>query len=286
MKSWKNRRNTYWILIATVFGLLFPGNQTSHYKNLIGLFLCWVLYLFCFICNNQEVKEQEQREEEEHQKYIKRELEKKEKEKIKKEKRDKRFYELVECPKIINYIMVKYNRDWEQDLYPSDARYHINNIKRQIKTDIEYEEREIQIHNNYIKRLEELKKKTKSLNKQKELDEKISASQFVISRCQEHIKDIPQKYEHRIAFYQDSIERYKDQCREHEQKANELLQNSPEEIIKAIDCYLHKIEEVKQRPLKSRYDDRDTWIKREEKKLSYLLQAKSDAINRIKKMEN
>ncbi len=286
MKSWKNRRNTYWILLATAFGLMFPGNQASHYKNLIGLFFCWALYLFCFVRNNQEVEEQERREKEEHQKRVELELAKKEKEKEKKEERDKEFYELIECPKIISYIMDKYNRDWEQDLYPRDARYHINDIKRQIKADIEYEEREIQIHNDYIKRLEELKEKTKSLSRQKELDEKKSASQFVIDRCQEHIKDIPKKYEHRIAFYQDDIERYKDQCREHEQKANELLRNSPEEIIKAIDCHLHKIEEVKQRPLKSRYDDRDTWVKREEEKLPYLLQAKIDAIDRIKEIGN
>ena len=39
MKSWKNRRNTYWILVATVFGLVFPSNQTNYYKNIIGLIL-------------------------------------------------------------------------------------------------------------------------------------------------------------------------------------------------------------------------------------------------------
>lgn len=285
MKSWKNRRNTYWIFIATVFGLMFPSNQTNHYKNLIGLVSCWMLYLFCFIRNNQKVEEQEQREREEHQKRVKLELIKKEKEEIKKQKEKKWFYEHTECPKIISYIMDKYNRDWEQDLYPRDARYHINDIKRKIKAEIEFKEREIQIHNDYINRLEELKKKTKSLSKQKELNEKISASQFVINRCQEHIKDIPQKYEHRITFYQNDIERYKDQCQEYEQKANELLQNSPEKIIKAINCHLKKIEEVKQRPLKSCYDDRDTWVKREEEKLPYLLQAKLDAKNRIKEME-
>lgn len=286
MKSWKNRRNMYWILLATAFGLIFPSNQTNYYKNLIGLIFCWMLYLFCFIRNNQEVKEQEQREREKYQKRVELELIRKEKEEIKKQKEKKWFYEHTECPKIISYIMDKYNRDWEQDLYPRDARYHINDIKRQLKGDIEYEERKIQIHNDYIKRLEKLKEKTKSLSRQKELDEKISASQFVIDRCQEYIKDIPQKYEHRIAFYQDEIERYKDQCRDHEQKANELFQNFPEEIIKAIDCHLHMIEEVKQRPLKSRYGDRDTWIKCEEEKLPYLLQAKLDAINRIKEMEN
>ena len=46
------------------------------------------------------------------------------------------------------------------------------------------------------------------------------------------------------------------------------------------------IEEVKQRPLKSRYGDRDTWVKREEEKLPYLLQAKLDAIDRIKEIGN
>ena len=285
MKSWKNRRNTYWILLATIFGLVFPGNQVSHYKNLIGLSLCWLLYIICYIYNNNELYKQEQKEKQEHQKQVELELAKKEKARIKKEKEAQWFYESIECPKIISYIMDKYNRDWEKDLYPSNARYHINDIKRKIKSEIEFKEREIQIHNDYINRLEELKKKTKSLSRQKELNEKISASQFVISKCQEHIKDIPQKYEHRIAFYQNDIERYKDQCQEHEQKANELLQNSPEEIIKAINCHLKKIEEVKQRPLKSRYDDRDTWVKREEEKLPYLLQAKLDAKNRIKEME-
>ena len=286
MKSWKNRRNTYWILLATAFGLMFPGNQASHYKNLIGLLFCWALYLFCFVRNNQEVEEQERREKEEQQKRVELELAKKEKEKAKKEKRDQEFYELIECPRIISYIMDKYNREWEHDLYPRDARYHINDIKRQIKADIEHEEREIRNYENAIEGIEDLKKKTRFRYKCEELDGKIEAYQFVIDRCQEHIKEIPKRYEHRIAFYQDDIERYKDQCREHEQKANELLRNSPEEIIKAIDCHLHKIEEVKQRPLKSRYDDRDTWVKREEEKLPYLLQAKLDAIDRIKEIEN
>ena len=59
MKSWKNRRNTYWILVATVFGLVFPSNQINYYKNFIGLILCWALYWFCFFCNNREVEEQE-----------------------------------------------------------------------------------------------------------------------------------------------------------------------------------------------------------------------------------
>lgn len=286
MKSWKNRRNTYWILLATAFGLMFPSNQTNYYKNFIGLLFCWTLYLFCFIRNNQEVKEQEQREREEYQKRIELELIKKEKERIKKEKRDKEFYELVKCPKIIDYIMTKYNKDWEQDIYPRDAKYHINDIKRKIKADIAFKEKEIHNYNETITRIENLKQKTKYHYKCEELDKEIKIYQSIIEKCQEDIKNIPQKYEHRIAFYQDDIERYKDQCREHEQKANELLQNSPEEIIKAINCHLHMIEEVKQRPLKSRYGDRDTWIKREEEKLPYLLQAKLDAINRIKEMEN
>lgn len=285
MKSWKNRRNTYWIFIATVFGLMFPSNQTNHYKNLIGLAFCWMLYLFCFIRNNQEVEEQEQREREEHQKRVKLELIKKEKEEIKKQKEKKWFYEHTECPKIISYIMDKYNRDWEQDLYPRNARYHINDIKRKIKAEIDNEKRTIRNNEITIEQLKTLKEMHSTQYEKNKIDDKIDRCQWCINRCKENIKTIPQKYEYRITFYQDDIERYKDQCRKHEQKANELLQNSPEEIIKAIDCHLHKIEEVKQRSLKSRYDDRDIWVKREEEKLPYLLQAKLDAIDKIKEME-
>lgn len=181
--------------------------------------------------------------------------------------------------------MVKYNRDWEKDLYPRDARYHINDIKRRIKSDIEFEERKICIHEDYIKKLENLKKKTKSLSKQNELNDKIEASQFIINRCHEHIKSIPKKYDDRISLYQDQIERYKNQCREYEQKANELLLNSPEEIIKAINCYLCKIKRIKHSSLKNGYNDKNTWVKNKEEKIPYLLQAKSDAINRIKRMK-
>jgi len=285
MKSWKNRRNTYWIFIATVFGLIFPSNQTNNYKNIIGLLLCWALYWFCFFYNNQEVEEQERREKEEHQKRIELELAKKERERIEKGKKAQQFYELIECPKIINYIIAKYNKDWEKDLYPRDARYHINDIKRRIKSDIEFEERKIRIHEDYIKKLENLKKKTKSLSKQNELNDKIEASQFIINRCHEHIKGIPKKYDDRISLYQDQIERYKNQCREYEQKANELLLNSPEEIIKAINCYLCKIKRIKYSSLKNGYNDKNTWVKNKEEKIPYLLQAKSDAINRIKQMK-
>ncbi|HII08661.1 MAG TPA: hypothetical protein HA355_03620 [Methanosphaera sp.] len=285
MKSWKNRRNTYWILIATVFGLIFSGNQTNHYKNFIGLIFCWVLYLFCFVRNNQEVEKQEQREKEEHQKIVKKELEKKEKEQIEKEKKAQEFYELVEYPKIINYIMAKYNKDWEQNLYPQNSRIHIAFIKKQIEADIEHEKIDIRNYKNAIEKIEDLKRKTRFHYKCEELDRKINSYQIAINYCQENIKNIPKKYEHRIAFYQNEIERYKDQCRKYEQKANDLLYNSPQEIIKAVDCHLKKIEEVKQRPLKSYYDDRDIWIKREEEKLPYLLQAKLDATNRIKEME-
>ena len=130
-----------------------------------------------------------------------------------------------------------------------------------------------------------MKNKIKSKNKQEEYDEAIKKYQFIISNCQKNIENIPKKNDFWISFYQDDIERYKDKCREFEQKANDLLQNSPEKIIKAVDCHLKKIEEVKQRPLKSYYDDRDTWVKREEEKIPYLLQAKSDAVNIIKEKE-
>ncbi len=283
MKSWKNRRNTYWILVATVFGLVFPSNQINYYKNFIGLILCWALYWFCFFCNNREVEEQEQKEKEERQKQIELELVKKEKEQIRKEKENQWFYESVECPKIIDYIMAKYNRDWEKDLYPRDARWHLNDIKRKINSDIEFQKREIRSCKNAIIRLENLKNKIKSKSKQKEYNETIKKYQFKINNCQKNIEDIPEKNSFWISFYQDDIERYKDKCREFEQKANDLLENSPYEIIKAVDCYLRKIEGVKQRPLKNRYDDRDTWVKREEEKIPYLLQAKSDAINETKK---
>ena len=283
MKSWKNRRNTYWILIATVFGLIFPSNQTNHYKNFIGLILCWGLYWFCFICNNREVEEQEQKEREEQKKRIELELIKKERERIKKEKKAQEFYELIECPKIINYIMAKYDRSWEKDLYPKNSKIHIAFIKKQIEADIEHEKINIRNYKNAIEKIEDLKRKTKFRYKYEELNRKIDSYQIAINYCQENIKNIPNKYEYRIAFYQNEIERYKEQCREHEQKANDLLENSPYEIIKAVDCYLKKIEEVKQRPLKSRYNDRDTWVKREEEKLPYLLQAKSDAVKKIKK---
>lgn len=286
MKSWKNRRNTYWILIATVFGLVFPSNQTNYYKNFIGLILCWGLYWFCFICNNREVEEQEQRKREEHQKCIELELIKKEKERIKKEKENQWFCESVEYPKIIDYIMIKYNRDWEKDLYPQNARCHLNDIKRKINSDIKFQKREIRSCKNAIIRLENLKNKIKTKSKQEEYDEAIKKYQFIISNCQKNIENIPKKNDFWISFYQDDIERYKDKCRKFEQKANDLLQNSPEKIIKAVDCHLKKIEEVKQRPLKSYYDDRDTWVKHEEEKIPYLLQAKSDAINIIKKRKN
>lgn len=285
MKSWKNRRNTYWILVATVFGLMFPSNQTNYYKNFIGLILCWGLYWFCFFCNNREVEEQEQREREEHQKCIELERIKKEKERIKKEKENQWFCESVEYPKIINYIMIKYNRDWEKDLYPQNARWHLNDIKRKINSDIEFQKREIRSCKNTIIRLENLKNKIKSKSKQEEYNETIKKYQLIISNCQKNIEDIPEKNSFWISFYQNDIERYKDKCREFEQKANDLLQNSPEKIIKAVDCHLKKIEEVKQRPLKSYYDDRDIWVKREEEKIPYLLQAKSDAVNIIKEKE-
>ena len=285
MKSWKNKRNTYWILIATVFGVVFSGNQINNYKNLTGLIFCWMLYLFYFFYNNQEVKKQEKQEKEEQQKRVKLELVKKEKEKAKKEKKNKEFYELVEYPKIISYIMDKYNKDWENDLYPKNARYHIDDIKRQIQSKIEFEEREINNYKNAIKKIENFKNKTKLQNEQRELNDKIIFYQAIINNCKEHIKIIPQKYNTQIAFYQDTIERYKDKCRKHEQKANELLQNSPEKIIEAIDYHLHKIEEIKHRPLKDCYDDRDIWLKREEEKIPYLLQAKLNAIDRIKEME-
>ena len=285
MKSWKNRRNTYWILLATIFGFIFPGNQINYYKNLIGLSLCWLLYIICYIYNNNEVYKQEQKEKQEYQKQVELESVKKEKARIKKEKEAQWFYELIECPKVINYIMAKYNRDWEKDLYPSDARYHINDIKRKIKSDIEFEEMKICNNKNAIERIKDFKKKTRSHYKCKELDRRIDTYQYEINRCQEHIKDIPKRYKQWINYYQNQIEQYKNQCQEQEQKANELLQNSPEEIIKAINCHLKKIEEVKQRPLKSRYDDKNKWVKREEEKLPYLLQAKLDAIDRIKKTE-
>ena len=268
MKSWKNRRNTYWILIATIFGLVFPSNQTNNYKNIIGLLLCWTLYWFCFFHNNQEVEEQERKEKEEHQKRIKLELAKREREYIEKEKKKQEFYKLVECPKIINYIMVKYNRDWEKDLYPIDARYHINDIKRRIKSDIEFKNKEICNCNNAIKRIEDLKRKTRFHYKCEELDRRIKAYQSVIDNCQEHIKNISEKQKQQIVFYQNQIERYKEQCRKLERKANNLLQNSPEDLIKAIDYYLKEIEET-----------------HKEEKIPYLLQAKSDAINRIKEIE-
>lgn len=285
MKSWKNRRNTYWIFIATIFGLIFPSNQTNHYKNFIGLTLCWALYWICFIYNNREVEKQEQKEREEYQKKVELELIKKEKEQIAKEKKEQELYELIECPKIINYIMAKYNKDWEQNLYPKNSRIHIAFIKKQIEADIEHEKIDIRNYKNAIEKIEDLKRKTRFHYKCEELNRKINSYQIAINYCQENIKNIPKKYEHRIAFYQNEIERYKDQCRKYEQKANNLLQNSPEEIIRAVDCHLKKIEEVKQRPLKNYYDDKDTWIKREEEKLPYLLQAKLDATNRIKEME-
>lgn len=285
MKSWKNRRNTYWILLATVFGFIFPGNQISYYKNLIGLSLCWLLYIICYIYNNNEVYKQEQKEKQEHQKQVELESIKKEKARIKKEKEAQWFYESIECPKIISYIMDKYNRDWEKDLYPSDIRYHINDIKRRIIGEIDNEKRSIRNYEITIEQLKSLRQMYSSQYEKTKINNKINGYQYCIDRCKEHIKNIPQKYEHRIAFYQERIEIYKDQCREHEQKANELLQNSPEEIIKAIDCHIMKIEKVKQQPLKSRYDDRDMWVKREEEKLPYLLQAKIDAINKIKETE-
>ena len=286
MKSWKNRRNTYWILIATVFGFMFSGNQTNHYKNFIGLIFCWALYLFCFVRNNQEVEKQEQREKEEHQKIIKKELEKKEKEQIEKEKKAQEFYELVEYPKIINYIMAKYDRSWEKDLYPKDAKYHLNDIKRQIESEIENEKRNICNYKITIEQLKELKQMHSSQYEQVKIDDKINGYLYCIDKCQEHIKNIPNKYNFRIEFYQEKIDACKDQCIEHEQKANELLLNSPEEIIKAIDCYLSKIEEIKKKPRKnSRYGSNNKWVKNEEVKLPYLLEAKLDAINRIKKME-
>lgn len=282
MKSWKNKRNTYWILIATIFGLVFPSNQTNYYKNIIGLILCWGLYWFCFFCNNREVEEQEQKEKKEHQKQIEIELAKKERERIKKEKEAQEFYKLIECPQIINCIMAKYNRDWEKDLYPRDARYHIIDIKRKIESDIKFEEMKIFSNKNAIKRIEDLKKKTRFHYRCEELDKRIKIYQSEINRYQEHIKNIPKKYEQRISYYQNQIEQYKDQRREHEQRANELLLNSPEEIIRAVDCYLRKIEKNKRSSLKNHYNEKNTWIKREEEKLPYLLQAKLDATNRIK----
>lgn len=286
MKSWKNRRNTYWILIATAFGLLFPGNQASHYRNLIGLVFCWALYLFCFVRNNREVEEQEQREKEEQQKRVEVELAKKEKERALKKKKDQWFYESIECPKIIKCIMDKYNRDWEKDLYPRDARYHLNDIKRQIESEVENEKRNIRNYEITIEQLKELRHMHSSQYEQAKIDDKINGYLYCIDKCQEHIRDIPNRYNSRIEFYQEKIDGYKDQCREHEQKANELLLNSPEEIIKAIDCHLSRVEEVKKKPKKnSRYGSNDKWVKNEEAKLPYLMQAKLDAIDRIKELE-
>lgn len=286
MKSWKNRRNTYWILVATVFGLVFPSNQINYYKNFIGLILCWTLYWFCFFHNNREVKKQEQKEREEQKKRIELELVKKERERIKKEKENQWFYESVECPKIINYIMAKYNRDWEKDLYPKDARYRLNDIKRQIESEIENEKRNIRNYEIMIKQLKELKQMYSSQYEQAKIDDKINGYLYCIDKCQKHIKNIPNRYNFKIKFYQEKIDAYKDQCIEYEQKANELLLNSPEEIIKAIDCYLSKIEKVKKKPKKnSHYGGNNKWVKNKEAKLPYLLEAKLDAINKIKKME-
>ena len=286
MKSWKNRRNTYWILLATVFGLTFPSNQVNHYKNFIGLILCWGLYWFYFICNNKEVEKQEQKEKEEYQKRIELELIKEKKEQIEKEKKIQNFYKLIECPKIIDYIMDKYNRDWEKDLYPKDARYHLDNIKRQIESEIENEKKNIYNHEIKIKQLKEQKQIHSLQYEQAKIDDIINEHQYYINKHQEHIKNISNKYNYKIDFYQEKINNYKEQCKKHEQKANELLLNFPKEIIKAVDCHLNKIEEVKKKSKKdTRYGNNDNWIKNEEAKVPYLLQAKLDAIDRIKEME-
>ena len=286
MKSWKNRRNTYWILVATVFGLVFPSNQTNYYKNFIGLILCWALYWFCFFCNNRKVEEQEQKEKEEQKKHIELELVKKEREQIKKEKKAQEFYELIECPKIINYIMAKYDRSWEKDLYPKDARYHLNDIKRQIESEVENEKRNIRNYEITIKQLKELRQMHSSQYEQAKIDDKINGYQYRIDKCQNHIKNIPEKYNFWIKFYQEKINSYKYQCKKYGQKANELFLNSPEEIIKAIDCHLNKVKKAKEKYKKDNcYSGNDNWIKKEEIKLPFLLKAKLDAINKIKEME-
>ena len=282
MKSWKNRRNTYWIFIATVFGLIFPSNQTNNYKNIIGLLLCWILYWFCFFYNNQEVEEQERREKEEHQKRVELELAKKERERIEKEKKAQQFYELIECPKIINYIMAKYNRDWEKDLYPKDAKSHLYAIKLRIQSEIEDKKRDIYNYKITIEQLNTLKQMHSSQYEKSKINSKIDGYQNCIIMCQEAIKNIPLKYKHRVDYYQNQIEQYKNQCREYVQKADELLLNSPEEIIKAIDYHLRKIEQIRRKLIENNnYNNNESWIKREEEKLPYLLQAKLDAIDSI-----
>lgn len=286
MKSWKNRRNTYWILIATVFGLVFPSNHVGYYKNLIGLFLCWGLYWYCYIRNNREVENQEQKEKEEYQKQIELELIKKEQEIEREKQKEQTYYELVECPKIINYIMNKYNRDWEKDLYPNNARYHLIDIKIKIESEIENERRCIYGYESMIEQLKKIRQMHNSQYEQSKIDNKINGYLYSIDRCQKHIKEIPKKYEYWINFYQNQIEQYKDQCKEYERKANELLLNSPEEIIKAIDYYLNRIEETKKKFIKNNYcGGNKQWIKHEEEKIPYLLQAKLDAINNLKEQK-
>lgn len=287
MKSWKNKRNTYWIFIITVFGLIFPSNQTNNYKNIIGLLLCWTLYWLCFFYNNQEVEEQERREKEEHQKRVELELAKKERERIEKEKKAQQFYELIECPKIINYIMAKYNRDWEKDLYPKDAKRQLYNIKLKIKSEIEDEKRNIHNYKFSIEQLNTLKQMYNSQYEKTKINNRINGYQNCILLCQENIKNIPKKYENKINYYQNQIDQYKIQCQKYTQKADELLLNSPEEIIRAIDCHLRGIGQVKNKSVEnSCYGNNKPWIKYEEEKLPYLLQAKLDAINKINRKRN
>ena len=279
MKSWKNRRNTFWIILATVFGIVLPGNQFNNYINLRGLVWCWIVYLIFFVIHNKEV----QRDEEKYNQAVLRQKEeirkKEEQEKKKEEERNQTLKELTYYPIIIRNLLIKYRREWESNKYPIDALMHINTLKTKRDNNIELEEKDIE---RYKAKIEYYKNKKGISNIGDE--QKIEAYKNRIEMCKRCIDRYKEAYKKDVVFYQEQIDRYKDQCRKQEKEANELLETKPVDVIEAIDWRMKCIKETEEELQKAEgYKAKNIKRTLEEfnEEIPYLHQAKLDAIEKI-----
>lgn len=237
MKSWKNRRNTYWIFIATIFGLIFPSNHIGYYKNLIGLFLCWGLYWYCFICNNHEVEKQEQKKEIEKKKYSNI-LYKKIELKRQNEKQNQLIYIEKKYMEIIRCIFAKYDTNWQGNKI-SNIKYQLQFLENQRQNSIDLQMKMITLYDSSIKRL---KNKGKRYNNKKQLDINKEIENYLscIATCQKNIISINQDYNLKSKKYYEQLEYYEKQRKQQENKINELLNSIPDEVLKAIEWYLNQ----------------------------------------------
>lgn len=264
MKSHINRKNTYWIFLATIFGLVFPSNWTSNYRNFIGLLFCLELYFISFAYNNHQVEKQEQQEKEKCQRYIGEKQNKEQKQQAKKEKQKEEYNQIFIYPQIISYLLAKYKRDWKTN-EKINKKYLIKQLNNKKREKLKYPQKNIEICQSVIVELERLKGLTKNqyTKKQEELNHKIEIQLSHIRSYQQQIIQINKDYLQDLKQCQFEIHHIIIQYKTYEKKANELLENSPKILIDAIDYYLttpHNLEENK-----------------------YLLQARTDAENKIKK---